>query len=144
MHSTRARYGLIVLGSRLALCVVFGASVFVRRASDRSDRLIPFRWYSFISGAHGAVGTLQSISGESLTLKLRDVSTQRVLVDSQARIEQRRQRVTFGELQVGDRVKVIGSPDNQGTINALWMRILNQDAPRTHAGSAARALRLSS
>ncbi len=125
MRNKWLRFGLILVGSVLALGIVFGAGIFVGRASGRVEGLRPPRWFVlFINGAHGAVGRIQKIDGQTVTLDLRDGSSQMILLDQQTRIEKNRQRITIGDLHQGDAVQVIGSPDNLGRIQARWVRVM--------------------
>ncbi|OGO40607.1 MAG: hypothetical protein A2Z03_04005 [Chloroflexi bacterium RBG_16_56_8] len=125
------RYGLVIVGAVLALCIVFGAGIFVGRVSGR---LVPrpAPWFAaFFSGAHGAVGTIRNIDGQTITLKLRDGSSQTVLFDRETRIEKNRQRLAFSDLKIGDQILVIGSPNDQGEIKARWVRVLDNNSPHS-------------
>jgi hypothetical protein len=125
MRNKWLRFSLILVGFVLALGIVFGAGIFVGRASGRVDGLRPVRWFAlFFNGAHGAVGRVEKIEGQTVTLVLRDGSSQTVLVDQETRIEKSRQRITTGDLHQGDAVQVIGSPDNSGRIKARWVRVM--------------------
>lgn len=125
MRNKWLRFGLILIGSVLALGIVFGAGIFVGRASGHVDGLRPARWFAlFFNGAHGAVGRVEKIDGQTITLVLRDGSSQRILLDQETRIEKNRQRIMIGDLHQGDAVQVIGSPDNLGTIRARWVRVM--------------------
>lgn len=128
MRNTWLRSSLIVVGIVLALGVVFSAGIFVGRVSarpfgDRSFRILA----PFFSGAHGAVGRIDKIDGGTLALSLRDGTSQIVLVDQATGIEKEHQKVKLSELHVGDEILVIGSPDNQGRIDARWIHVLGLD-----------------
>ncbi len=134
MRNKWLRFGLILVGTVLALAIVFGAGIFVGRMGGRANALHPIRWFTiFFSGAHGAVGRVEKIDGQTLTLELRDGSPQTVLLDSQTRIEKNRQRITAGDLHSDDQIQVIGSPGDQGSIRARWVRVMIQ--PEANQGN---------
>ena len=125
MRNKWLRFGFIVASSVLALGIVFGAGIFVGRANGRLDGPRPVRWFAlFSNGAHGAIGQVEKIEGQTVTLVLRDGSFQTVLLDKETRIEKNHQRITPGDLHQGDRIQVIGSPDSQGRIQARWVRVM--------------------
>ncbi len=134
MRNKWLRFGLILVGTVLALAIVFGAGIFVGRMGGRANVLHPIRWFTILfSGAHGAVGRVEKIDGQTLTLELRDGSPQTVLLDSQTRIEKNRQRINAGDLHTNDQVQVIGSPGDQGSIRARWVRVMIQ--PEANQGN---------
>jgi len=129
MQTKWPRIVLIVLGAVLALCLLLGAGIFVVRLSHRPGRPMELLWQMFgLNNGHGAVGSIQSIDSQTqaVTLHLRDGTTQLVLVNKDTRIEKGRTRITLSDLKAGDRVTVIGTPDNQGRITARWIRVLVQ------------------
>jgi hypothetical protein len=81
-----------------------------------------------LNSGHGAVGAIKNIDSQNqiVTLQLRDGTTQVVLVNKDTRIEKSGARITLSDLKVGDRITVIGSPDNQGRITARWIRVFIQ------------------
>jgi hypothetical protein len=125
MHNKWIRILLIGIGALLALCVLLGAGVFVVRLSSRplarSQGL--FRRIFDLPHEHGAIGRIQNIRDETITLQLRDGSTQNVVVSPNTRIERSRRRITLTDLHINDRITVIGSPDNRGDIDAQWIHV---------------------
>ncbi len=123
------RYGVVVLGSMLALCLVFSAGIFVGRAGGRQS-LFPIPWLlSVLSHAHGAVGAIDDVEGSKIVLRLRDGSTTDILVDSQTRIEKDRVKLGLQDLKVGDQIQVIGSPTSDGGIDAKWLHVFDRNSP---------------
>lgn len=119
---------LLAVGGLLALCVLLGAGIFVvRLVTHRSLRPAGLVRSVLVGTHHGAVGTIQSIDpvSETITLQLLDGTTQVVLANGQTQIEKGRKKASFAGLAVGDRLTVIGSPDDQGRIVARWIRVFN-------------------
>ncbi|MDE3088108.1 MAG: hypothetical protein KGJ80_01825 [Chloroflexota bacterium] len=127
MQNKWLRFVLIAIGAVLALCILVGAGIFVVRWSSRASHRETglFRRLFTLTREHGAVGAIESIGNQTLTLALRDGTTQTVLLDSTTRIEESAKRITLADLKVGDHVAVIGSPDSQGQIRARWIRVVN-------------------
>lgn len=118
---------LVAVGAVLALCILFGAGVFVLRWSSQSgSRPAGLLRRTFGLGAgHGAIGKIQTLGDQTITLELRDGTMQAVRVDSKTRIERNRKRITFQDLRVEDRIIVVGSPDGQGQIVAEWIHVFS-------------------
>lgn len=53
------------------------------------------------------------------------VATRTILTDSHTPIWKNDASVTLGDLKIGDRIVVVGSPDSQGQINARVVRVLD-------------------
>ncbi|MCL4395689.1 MAG: DUF5666 domain-containing protein [Chloroflexi bacterium] len=139
MRDTWLRVLLIAVGAMLALCALLSAGVFVARLGYPELGRPPglFRPLFGSNPRHGAVGTIQSIDARSqtLTLRLRDGTTQVVLVNNQSRIEKGSRKIAFSDLQVGDRIAAIGSPDGQGRIIAKWVHVSNSSGSAAGQGS---------
>jgi hypothetical protein len=73
-------------------------------------------------GAHGVTGPILSVSGNSVVIQGRDAE-QVVLVGEDTVIWRLRDRGQFADLTVGERIAVIGKPDDQGRIEAAMIRI---------------------
>jgi preprotein translocase subunit YajC len=129
MQKQWLRYGLIAFGTVLALWIAFSAGIFVGRFGRLDGRGTTQFIFRPFNGAHGAVGTIQNIEGQTITMQLRDGTTQGILVDSQTRIERNRQNSLLGNLKAGDQVLVIGSPNAQGQITARWIRVVDPNTP---------------
>jgi len=129
MQSKWLRYGLATVGVILVLSIVFGAGIVVGRWSAgeaRSNAPLLERGFLF-SGSHGAIGTLQAVQEKSLTLELRDGTTQTILIDYKTRLERKQKKITLADLRTGERLLVVGTPDEQGQIKA---RLIHAFEPR--------------
>ena len=73
--------------------------------------------------AHGVFGQILKIDENVLVLKGRDGVEQLVLVGERTGIEHGRQRILFSELRVDDSLVVIGRPNEQGQIEAKFIRL---------------------
>jgi hypothetical protein len=126
MSNKWVRIILIGVGAALVLCILLGAGVFLVRwgTIHMADRPVGlFREIFRLTRGYGAVGNIQSINGQNITLLLLDGTTQTVVVGSQTRIEQNRKRLALTDLRVGDRITVVGSPLDGGNISARLIHI---------------------
>lgn len=76
--------------------------------------------------AHGVFGTILSIDKNTLTIKGTDNTEKTVLISSGTTIRQNTQDLKTMDLKVNQQIVVIGTPNEQGQINAELIRILNQ------------------
>jgi len=130
MKNSLARRGLLISSTVVILILVFGAGFVAGRWSMRpTERTLTNQ---VVPGGHGAVGTIQSIEDKMLTLQSRDGLVQ-VRVDAKTRIESapKRKKIELTDLKIGDRVVVIGSPNEQGQIIANLISTLAPLNPLT-------------
>jgi hypothetical protein len=126
MSNKWIRIVLIGVASALVLCILLGAGVFLVRSSAVRSANRPvglFRQIFRLARGHGAVGTIQSINGQTIALLLPDGTTQTIVVNSQTRIEGTRKRLTLADLKVDDRIAVLGSPVEGGNISATLIHV---------------------
>jgi hypothetical protein len=131
MQNKWLKYGLLALGVILLAGIVFGAGILVGRLSVRgsnpSSRL--FQRGFLFSGAHGATGVIEEIQDKSLAVRLRDGTTQVILIDNSTRVERNLKKAGLGDLKVGDRIVVVGTPDPQGRLKARLIRVIDLKTP---------------
>ena len=130
---------LCVIGGLIVLLLVFGAGAFVgfKKASfsyqwgenyhrnfagPRGGFLGDFEGKDFIE-AHGIVGQIIKIDGSTLIVKGKDGVEKIVLVSDKTGINNRRETVKVSDLKVDDQVVIIGSPNEQGQIEAKLIRL---------------------
>jgi hypothetical protein len=123
------RYVLYIVLGICVLGTVFGVGFFVGRwrgyASASGTPALPRPLQP--SSGHGAIGKITRIEGTTLTLQAHDGTIQTILVENRTRIERgtvKPTRLTLRDLQVGDRVIVVGKPNAQGQIKANVIRVL--------------------
>ncbi len=95
----------------------------------RRERFLPF-WPQNLShnheqsrqkfGRHGIVGSIESIDQNTVSIKLRNGDSKKVLTDNNTTITKDGMSINFSDLKVGDRVLVLGNPTN----NELQARAL--------------------
>jgi hypothetical protein len=73
--------------------------------------------------AHGTFGTIIKIDGSTLVVKGRDDVEKIILISDQTIITRRRETIKSNDLKVDDRVVIIGSPNEQGQIEAKLIRV---------------------
>lgn len=76
--------------------------------------------------AHGVQGAILSLGQNTIIIKGGDNSEQTVDIAADTSIRQNFTDLKFGDLKVGESVIVIGQPNEQGQIEAKFIRVLNQ------------------
>jgi|GEM_PF-967031 len=127
---------LVALGVALALVLVFGAGFAVGRQSAFPKRTIADSARTENRTGHGAIGTIQSLEGQRITILTRDGKTQVILVDEDTRLEKKFQKARLTDFQVNDQVVAIGSPNAEGEIKARLVGIVDSSfrLPRPSPG----------
>ena len=118
MKNIWVRRGLLILGTLLILLFVFSAGFFVGRWSAQPDGRTIFARLS--PGGYSAIVMIQTIDAQTITLAMRDGTTQTVLITTDTLIERapKRKKIALSDLQPGDRIAVIGAPNAQDQIVA--------------------------
>ena len=81
-----------------------------------------FEGKDFIN-AHGTFGSIIKIDGNTVIVKSRDDVEKTVLVSEKTTITARRESLKVGDLKIDDQVVIIGSPNEQGQIEARLIRL---------------------
>lgn len=79
--------------------------------------------------AHGSAGDIIKIADNTLTIKENGNTEKSVLVGDGTTIQQFRQTIKLSDLKTGDRVVVIGEPNDQGQIEAKFIRVMPLVSP---------------
>ena len=74
-------------------------------------------------GAHGVSGSIIKIDGSTFIVNGGDNVEKTILVSEKTTITSRRETIKASDLKVDDRVVIIGSPNEQGQIEAKLMRL---------------------
>ncbi len=132
---------IIIFAGLAAIILIFGAGVFVGGMKARFS----YRWAEnyqknfagprggFMNGfparpgndfieSHGVFGQIIKINSD-LVINGQNNVERIVIISSSTTIQKARQTITKDDLKVGDNVTVIGSPDDQGQIEAKLIRV---------------------
>ena len=74
--------------------------------------------------SHGTFGQIIKIDGTTLVVKGRDNAEKIIVVKNDTTIRKQRDPVSINNLMVNDYIVIIGAPNNQGQIEATFIRIL--------------------
>lgn len=141
------KIGLIILGALIVLLFVFKAGVFVgykkaefsyrwsenyhrNFAGPRGGFLQDFRRGfgnrgDFIN-AHGIFGSVIKIDGNTVIVKGQDDIERIILVSGTTVIKKGRETIKISDLKVDDSIVIIGSPNEEGQIEAKLIRVFNK------------------
>jgi len=75
--------------------------------------------------AHGLSGSIISITDSNIVIKDRDNKENTVAVSDKTTIKKHREDLKLSDLKQGDEVVVVGSPDDNGVVNADLVRVFN-------------------
>lgn len=143
LQSKSFKFALIVIGALIVLLLVFKVGVFVgyKKAS------FSYRWGenyhrnfagprggffgNFRHGfgddayinAHGTFGSIIKIDGTTLIIKGNGDTEKIVIASSTTEIRERHETIKINDLKVDDKVTIIGSPNEQGQIEAKLIRV---------------------
>jgi hypothetical protein len=81
----------------------------------------------FIPG-NGAVGTVMKIDGNSIIVKSPDGVEKTVAITSQTTIRRGSEVIKISEIAINNQIVVIGSPQNNGTVEAKFIRVIDPSA----------------
>lgn len=79
--------------------------------------------------AHGAVGKIIKIELPTVIVQDRDNTEKTILIKNDTQIQSARNSITTNDLKIDDFVVVIGDPNNQGQIEAKFIRVMPFGAP---------------
>ncbi len=113
----------IILLSIVIVLVIFGAGITVGyRAGNFRDRFD--RHYNDIMSGHGAYGQVISTQGTSIVIRDPQNREKDIIVGPKTVIRRSRDAATTTDISVGSWITAIGSPDENGQIRALLIRIM--------------------
>lgn len=143
LQSAAAKRTILGIGAVVILLFVFQAGIFVGyfkashslRAGDNFSRTFGDRGPGFggkmprfgmmdPTNAHGTAGTIVSANLPTMIVSDRDGTEKTVLVSDKTDIRKFRDSIASSELKNGDFIVVIGSPDEQGAIEAQLIRVM--------------------
>ena len=74
---------------------------------------------------HGIFGPIIKIDGNTIIIKDKDNTEKTITVSSKTTIRKGMQNAAINDLKVDDNITVIGSPNDQGQIEAKFIRLFN-------------------
>ncbi len=145
-QSKLVRWGMLSLAILALVLVVFRAGMFLgfRKANfsfrwgenyhrnfggPRGGFMQNFEGKDFID-AHGVSGRIVTIGEQSLVIEGRDGTERVVRVTDQTAIRRFQESIQLSDLQEEDAIVVLGTPNNDGQIEAKLIRVLRSKRGR--------------
>ncbi len=136
LESKKVRAVLWILGGLILLCLVFGLGIAVGYGRARFtvgfDRNYYQNFYGMSPGVggpggpianHGIVGTVIDLGTSTISVKDGNNNEQSVALSSDTVIREENNDITIGSINIGDEIAVIGEPNDQGQVEARFVRI---------------------
>ena len=79
--------------------------------------------------AHGVFGSIIKIDGNTIIAKAKDDVEKTVLVSDSTIIQKGREKVKLSDLKVDEEIVIIGSPNDEGQIEAKLIRVFDGVVP---------------
>ncbi|HEY5220806.1 MAG TPA: DUF5666 domain-containing protein [Candidatus Paceibacterota bacterium] len=149
LQSKKVRAVLWILGGLIALFVVFGLGIAV--GYDRAGFAAGFdrNYYRIFFGGtpggpiglmappmpsatHGVVGTIIDVGTSTISVTDQENNEQSIMVSLGTVIRDGDSDSAIGDMVVGDQIAVIGEPDNDGQIEARFIRIISKSSSTTN------------
>lgn len=142
VKSKNFRRGIELVVLFLVLLMVFGAGVFVGLEKAQFSYRWGENYFRTFAGpgpsftdrgylnAHGAAGKILKIDSAGIVLTDSDNDEKNILINNQTLIKSGLQNFSADRLKPGDDIIVIGSPDDQGEIQAQLIRVMPAPPPR--------------
>ncbi|HET8575217.1 MAG TPA: hypothetical protein VFM02_03560 [Candidatus Paceibacterota bacterium] len=94
-----------------------------------------------LPGGHGASGEIVSIALPKLVIAGPNNLEKTVVVNDETLVREFRNAIKTSDLKVGDHVVVLGTPDDQGQVNAKFIRVMPPPSvpPTAPEGSSSRS-----
>jgi len=96
------------------------------RPSWKGQNFKPFNDGRFMMNPHGTNGLIVKVATGTIAIKGSDNIEKTVLLTKETSVVAERQNVTVNDLKSGDEVMVLGDPNEQGQINAKFIRVFNK------------------
>lgn len=134
--SKNFRRGIEIAVAVLVLLVVFGTGVFVGLEKARFSYRWGENYFRNFAGprpmsldrgylnAHGIAGAILKIGEDGLVIQDKDGDERNILITEQTMIKRGPTSANITQLKTGEYIVSIGSPNNEGEINAKFIRIM--------------------
>lgn len=149
LESRKVRAVLWILGGLIVLFVVFGLGIAV--GYERAGFAAGFdrNYYRIFFGGlptgpvglmappmpaamHGVVGAVIDIGTSTISVKDQGDNEQSVAVSSGTVIRNGNDTITIGDIVLGDTIAVIGEPNDQGQVDARFIRVISNPSSTTN------------
>ncbi|MDP1833959.1 MAG: hypothetical protein Q8L11_03430 [Candidatus Moranbacteria bacterium] len=80
-----------------------------------------------LRNAHGLAGTVISVTDNNIIVKDKDNKENTVVVNDKTLIKSRQDDLKVSDLKADDQIVVMGSPDDNGVVNASLIRVFNNN-----------------
>ena len=80
------------------------------------------------TGGHGIFGSIISIDNNNIIILDQDYFEKRIVISSDTAIRDNTKIIDISDLKVGDNVVIIGSPNEEGQIEAKFIRVIPDSA----------------
>lgn len=138
LQSDNLKKALIALGVLLLILVIFQAGVYVgarnagfsERTGDNYYRAVepggvpPGPFGMMLSGGNGAAGQVISAAPPTFVVEDKDGTEKVISVGTETGVRLFKDATSSGAIEKGDYVIVIGKPDQNGEIQAEFVRVL--------------------
>jgi hypothetical protein len=132
-----------VLVVAFVIVVVFGGGVMVGFEKAHFSDKLDANYYPNVLGlptplpgkrvvmlnAHGVAGPVIRVTADSLVVGDPDGAEKTVLVSGSTPIREDSNNVSISDIKVNDQVVVIGSPNEQGEVQAMFIRVMDDTLP---------------
>jgi len=116
--------GVFVGARKAAFSYRWGENYHQLFGGPRNGFLQDFKGSDF-TGGHGTVGAVIKIESNTLVIKGPDGVEKKVAVDAQTTIRRGTDTIKISDIAANNTVVVIGSPQNDGTIQAKLVRVFD-------------------
>jgi len=143
LQSKTFKRALVAIGALIVLLFVFKAGEFVGYRKANFSYLWGENYHRNFAGpksgflgnfgrgfgdkdfinAHGTFGSIIEIDGDTLVVKGKNDVEKTILISDKTIITSRRETIKSSDLKVDDQVVIIGSPNEQGQIEAKLIRV---------------------
>lgn len=127
---------LIIFGALVLAAVIFFAGMFVGfQKAKFSYRLGEHYYKDFMGGtkpslvspgfinSHGATGVINLISDNQVIIKTNKGLNEKIIISPTTTVKQNGKDIKASDLKINDTIAIIGDPDDQGQINARFIRV---------------------
>lgn len=117
--------GMMVGYKKAQFSYLWGAQYHKNFGGPRGGFMRDIRGDRDFINSHGIAGSVISVDGSTITIKGRDDVEQSIVIDSDTSIRSGRETIPVSEVKPDDRLVILGRPNDQGQIQAKFIRIFH-------------------